>query len=309
MIQVEEQARDDVNQLDVITKIKSLGRSSISLAWLLADIKIDKTYQSWQYHSFNKWVDDAISNSTDPTKAIISKSYAYALADIGVVFRDYDTQIENLIDSNKVGISYLRDAAKLVKDGSDFEVILAIVLAGQTLPKSDKSVEDGTEQGSTAVESFVPKGDAENFQQSLVMFAMREGFKNTNDSLTGMVLSEYPELLNWIEDSPMKKYLPLIKENKYFCQHCGSIPVNPTFHHVYPQSLGKGFGPQILLCWECHSVHIQPNWQKYLAKWLGDGAEERIKKEINEIITEDLEVDQLREDGLPVAMIFPLLGV
>ncbi len=284
MVKIEQSIFDQVEESQVLEQLAKVGKGSLDLAWILASIRNKKLYQSWNHHSFNAWLDEGVCNASIPEKNFMSKPYAYSLSDVGTIFYDYRDEIEKMFQNKKFGIGYLIEAARRVKNGADINLIIAHVLEGLEFPKEEK--EDSQEKP-IKVEAFVKNGDADMFQQTLILYAVFNGLSNTNESLNALVLSEYPELLNLVEQkfpSFQDKYLPLVEENKFYCQVCGNIPHQPTFHHIIPQSLAHGFGPQILLCWPCHENHVQPKWEHYCEKWLGEGSVETLKQEIFEII-------------------------
>lgn len=301
-MQVNKSIFDNVEQKEVIDIANQIGGSSLNLAFALASVRNLKLYTNWNYKSFGMYLDHELCDTSNANKNILSKAYAYGLADVGTYFYDHKDEIEKLMETGQVGISYLLQAAKLIKNGADENIILAIVLCGDKLPEPEKSTDPEQKQ---KFEALVKNGDADLFMQTLVIHAFVNELQDTNESLNRLVLSEFEDILDAAESKNSvfkEKYLPLVIKNKFYCQCCLKIPFRPNIHHVLPVSIGQGFGPRILLCEECHLNIVQPQWEKWCETWVGEGSVEELKK----LSTEELDANGKIEDkDLQDVLIFP----
>lgn len=274
-MQAQEQNEQEVS-LDreaVLEEIRSLSKQSIRLAWILGPIAKTAKFREWGYKSFNVWVEDCISNPSDNSKYIISKRYAYTLRDIGSVFWNFRSEINKLFSDRKIGIELMRELSDRVRNGLDISLAMSFLLNGSPIPKSTEEKATSEAEGAekpVGVKSYVKAGDLDNFNLALILYAIFNGCKSENDALNEIVLSQLPELLvNFGDNDKLQKYKELIIEGRFRCAQCHLITSDPTFHHLYPQSLHTGHGPQALVDWPCHDS-LQPTWEDWARKTFGD---------------------------------------
>jgi hypothetical protein len=275
--------------------VRQFSKKSIELAWILADIASTQAWSRWGFRSFLQWVKADVAHPTDHTKRYISAGYAFQLRDVGVIFSKQREAIMTLARERKTGIVTLLRLASQVKNGMPVAHAVAFLLEGTPIPEQFAHL-SAEEEGVHAVTTLLPAGDYDNFQKTLVLYAIMNGYSSTNDALQAMVLSEYVEMERSFNNNEMFQrfhlphqgvvYADLINENKFYCALCGKLPVEPNIHHMVPVSMSGGdFGPRALLCGvgNCHSI-VQAKWKEYCEEWIGKGSVDRLLKEAADAI-------------------------
>lgn len=260
----------DTEKERVHKALRNLELNSIELAWVFADVSRKNLFIKWGYKTRSQWIEEEISNRRDPFRYFMTKAWAYQLMRMGEVFYDHREIVEMLIESRQKTLTDMVHYAMEIARG---QYTLAQILdhIGNHTPLPETIFDAKTDPESEMPRSgevYVRKADVDNFHVTLLMYAVVNGHKTINDALNGLVLSEYPSLLELLGSTMFDRYRYFIENQKFFCATCNEIPMQPTLHHMYPVSLGQGHGPLALLCWSpCHETIVQPQWEKFLVKW------------------------------------------
>jgi hypothetical protein len=266
---------------EIAEKISRLSKSSVEVAWIFARIETGKEYQGWGYSTFNQWLNQDICNPEDDELCLISKSLAYQMRRIGTAFYKYKDEITALVNGGRCTIGKLDRLANLVrKKGLSIDAAFDYILNGTPLPDGYEEIkaEDESED-IRQLPVYVANGDYDNFRHSLVLHAIINKHKTINESLNGLVLSNFIEFVNLFHLDTFKtfhQYEKMIENDIFYCTVCGNIPLEPTLHHLIPRSISGGdSGPLALLCWNpCHNQVVQPEWEAFAQKILGPSYEQ-----------------------------------
>ena len=273
-----EQIHEEVRSL-----FQKSGKDDLTLVWLLGEIHGGKLYQEWGYGSFRDWY-------KQEGGAAISLSHAYALARVGKTFLLQREEIERKFANGELTIRQLMDMAARANAGGDDALPQPTVGDSDSpgIPGSRDSMEPRV-----CLRISIPKGDLPNVLAGLTMEAMASKVTTLSDAVRARGIDNF--LFGSQATSDFKeyaKYKDLILEGKFFCACCNKVPLTPTLHHVLPVSVGRGYGPQALLCWEpCHEQVVQRRWKHFCGRWGFDWKE--LKAEADRQLSETGVVDEV----------------
>lgn len=267
---------------EIVNKFKTLSKQSIELVWVLAPIVVGRKYQEWGFKTLGEWIEEDLANKSDPSKNLVSRSYGYALCEVGRVFHGYKDRLNKLAVENKVGIRNLIEMVEYAKKGTPPSELVEML-------ESNKWTEHVADKKSDLrkVEIWLNEDDYKSLTMSATLYAVLYGHKNIQDSIKAMALSAIPDLVREYKasDSTYRRFDELIFDGLFRCKLCKDIPQAPTLHHLFPKSHGHGFGKLVVLCEEpCHYNIVQPQWQKFCKKWWMEPDE--IQQKVDGIITQ-----------------------
>jgi len=265
----------EFTRAEVLDTIRNFSKFNVNLAFMFGKIHRNELYKQWGFSSFNTWVQEDVCSTKN---AIISKSYAYMLKRIGYIFFDYQNEITlSMAGSGWATITRLDSLAKAVERGQitiPEAIRIVETMDNAKMEEIAESTKEVDSEGLTSIKTIIKVGDEPIYRYALMLYALLNGLSSLSDAAIEMIIGEIPELESHVMDKSMGKFLPLLRNNTFYCKLCNKIPNRPTVHHMVPRSLGKGYGPLALLCWEpCHEQIVQPNWKKYLEEWTGEGYE------------------------------------
>lgn len=246
--------------------------SSLDLGWTLGEIRSQETYRSWlntanglPFLSFSAWLDSDIAPH-------VARSTAYELSTIGVWMKAARKDVERLVAEKRVGVTRLVKLAALIERNK-------VALADALDAVETGAVLDAERRGEADPEQFVklpitiPRGDAPSVRKGLLYHAIRAGHSTLDQAVMDLAISE-------AQDTTLprfaERWLDLIEADAFYCAACGRIPLQPTEHHLIPQSIAQGEGPTALLDLECHRA-IQSKWKSFGELHLG-------KRRFNELL-------------------------
>lgn len=272
-----EQVRAEVREF-----FQKSGKDDLRLVWLLGEIHGGKLYREWGFGSFRDWYKAEGGDG-------ISLSHAYALARVGKTFLLQREEIERKFANGEITIRQLMDMASRA-DGGDHDANPPSTVGDSNSPGI--TVPRDSMEPRVCLRISIPKGDLSNVLAGLTMEALASKVPTLSDAVRARGIDNF--LFGAQATSDFKeyaKYKDLILEGKFFCACCNKIPMTPTFHHMLPVSIGRGYGPRALLCWEpCHEQVVQPRWKHFCGRWGFDWKE--LKAEADRQLAETGVVDE-----------------
>lgn len=240
---------------EIQIKLNIFVKSSIELAWILGEVYEKKLYKSWGFPSYSKWI------RQDTTG--ISAGYGYSLARIGRYLSPFKEEITEAVIRKNVSIRYLIDLISKVDQGLPLQVIVDHIVSDIPIPEEYLNIGKKTEPESPEpITFFIPRADFDQARLGLTLFCIRNNIQTEHEAIRMMCLDESMAPL----PKEYKKWENVIFAGKFKCKLCDQIPKNPTHHHVIPRSILDGYGPVVILCWDCHEV-VQPQWKIHAENW------------------------------------------
>lgn len=242
------------------------SKRGLDLAWHLGEIEEKQLYLQWHtadghpISSFNSYWNSDL-------RGHVARSHAYALKDVGQVWRTRRSTIERVVGEGRTGIAELIDVTVAVKNGLDYDKALRYLEFGEPyLDSIEGQHATGGVRGKVQVELWVDADKYEDFRRGLTLNAVRCQLPSQESALIELAIQESMDPLL---PKRFEKYRDLIFAGEFQCKLCGIIPEHPTDHHIFPVSLCQGWGPQVLLCEApCHP-QVQKRWLEYAIMWYG----------------------------------------
>lgn len=242
--------------------LNSVTDHDVQLIWILGEIHGTKRFRDWGYSSFRDWYEEEGSGTP-------SLSHAYALARIGKIFLGQKEAISAKIKAGDLTVRQLMDLASKYNQGEPIEDVVHDAVGKDGPERVPDNPHARDPERPREIRVYVPAGDLSHVLCGLTLEALANGVNTLSASIVSRGIETWDNLLQGRLDlKKYDKYREYILDGKFFCAACNRIPLEPTFHHVLPVSVGRGYGPQALLCWEpCHEQVVQPQWRKWADRW------------------------------------------
>jgi hypothetical protein len=245
------QSSDEIRQ-KAKSFLQDTQKNDLQLIWILGEIHGAKIYLNWGFRSFGDWYRSEGTGSP-------SLSHAYALARVGRTFLAKRTEIDEYVESGRINIRHLMELASRHEQGETLEELLPLLT---NPPEKTDSHKKDPERG-REVRFQIPQADLQAFLSGICNIATYFEVPRFSDALKFLGLDN----AGTAKHPGYQDYDKFIENGTFFCAACNNVPLRPNWHHIIPVSVAHGYGPQALLCEECHINIVQPKWRIWAKRW------------------------------------------
>lgn len=282
----------DVIRRTVVELARSNQDATLELGMRLGAILAEGTYKNWGFPSFREYVDEDLANKNDPKRRYFSRSYCYRLAKMGVHMAPIKEKVAQALDNKTLTVRRLLDLTdtidKSIEDRQEVkDAVFNHIEFGHPIPTSVEKKQEKSELAQFTV--YVPREFYDDFRRGLTKAAIELRLSSPEEAVIALAIDAADKEVYVVETGKVVgtdigeyekeskqttfiRFRDQIENNSFVCRACKKIPLQPTWHHVVPRSVAGGYGPQVILCADCHYNNVQPHWREWAKRWKFDVA-------------------------------------